>query len=61
MTPNPKTGLVDVVDRGHKEVGHVVKMHPVDVREAFIRGGVLKSDNGPRYVLAENYVAPDPA
>lgn len=57
MTPNKMTGLVDVVDRGTKEPTHL-KMWPVDYKEAHVRGGVLKSDNAPRFVLLENYTDP---
>ncbi len=60
MTPHPFTGLVEVIDRGHKDGPTVIKQHPVDVKETMIRGGVLKADGQPRYVLAEGYVAPDP-
>lgn len=60
MTPDPKTGLVAVVDRGGKDTP-TIRMFPVDAKEAFVRGGVLKSDNAPRFVLAESYVAPTTA
>ena len=60
MTPDKFTGLVKVVDRGAKAGPTVIKMYPVDVKECFERGGVMKSDGQPRYVLEENY-APDPA
>ena len=56
-----KQGLVGVTDRGAKKgrdeavVTHY-KMHPVDVKETFERGG-LHADGGPRYVLTEDYGA----
>lgn len=57
MIVDPKTGLVAVVDRAPDKAGVVntIQMHPVDAKEAFLRGGVLK-DNKPRYELAETYV-----
>lgn len=60
MTPNPQTGLVGVVDRAAKDPSKVLQMWPIDFKEAVLRGGDLK-DNGKRFVLAENYVPPDPA
>lgn len=57
MTPNPLTGLVEVVDRKvdpkTKAVTHH-KMWPIDFKEAVLRGGVLE-DSAPRYVLKESY------
>lgn len=69
MTPNPATGLVEVLDlaptenakRGEPPGAPVtVKMWPVDAKETFTKAIKLPS-GAPRYVLAESYVAPDPA
>lgn len=70
MTPDPKTGLVDILDLGPTEPANSkaepgapvsIKMFPVDAREAMRNPKAKMKDNSPRYVLAESYVAPTPA
>lgn len=63
MTPNPQTGLVDVVDQGTKTHTHH-KMWPVDWAETARKGQVIKNAAGnevPRFVLEEHYTPPEPA
>ena len=60
MVIDPKTGLVEVVDRGAKGGPETLKWAAVDVFPNIRLGGNLK-DEQPRYVLAESYVPPEPA
>lgn len=66
MTPDPKTGLVAVLDLGPTENVKgsrdplPVSMFPVDWAETSRARHILK-DGTPRFVLKESYVPPDPA
>lgn len=59
MKPDPQTGLIAFHDLGSKTPEKPIKAWPIDWTETSARNFTLK-DGSPRFVLAEDYVAPVP-